>query len=237
VLVQQRRGLGRGLALAAACEFSLEEALPREQSKLLEARDERLQDALVGEIAESRAPPEFERCLERRARLVSAIVLERAGSGLGEPLELDEVERLRADAIAGPVGLDRRPSERLAEVRDVALHEIQGGRGRVVRPDLVDDPRRGYDGIRANEKADEDGTLPCAAELDAPAVNARLERPEDRVIDRHLGSPARAAACARPHEPSIPRSARPADRRSHLRRRGSTSPSRGTRCRRTAWYP
>ena len=199
------------LVLAAARELRLEMALAGEQTQLLEPRDERLHNvSLVSRRARSprrkksggprrgRAP--------RRARpgLVGTVVLQRACAEVGQPLELDQVERFDEDAIAGPVRLDRGAAKCLAEIRDVPLHEVRSARRRIVGPDLVDDPGRGHDGVRAHEQADEDCPLPCTAEVDGSTVDACLQGAEDPVVDRRPRAPARALlARADPASPRV----------------------------------
>ena len=84
--------------MPAELEVSLETTLRREDAQLFEARDDRIEQRLVGEVDERRASPELECVAKRRGGALRVVALERPGALLREALEGLEVERLGFDA-------------------------------------------------------------------------------------------------------------------------------------------
>ena len=99
---------------------------------------------------------------------------ERQRALLGEPLEAVQIEGERGSAqrVRGPARLDRVAAERLAQRGDAALHEVVGGRGRVLAPELVDQPLGRDERVGADEQQDEERLVAPGPERDRPAVEA-----------------------------------------------------------------
>ena len=107
-----------------------------------------------------------------------------------QALELTKIEHLSTEMqdVTGAMGLDRVLAERLAQVRDVPLDEIRGGRRRILAPQLVYEPAAGYDAVRLREQRDEYRALTRPSELHRAAVDDHLEWSEQPVLDRvHRG--------------------------------------------------
>ena len=85
-------------------------------------------------------------------------------------------------------------AERLAEPRDVDLERVAGGGGRVVGPQLLDQPIAGHDAVGLQQQDREQRPLLGAAEREPVTVRADLERAEDAEVD---GSPGRPATLSR----------------------------------------
>ena len=82
--------------MPAEGEIRFDPALERGQAQLLEARDRRLRERLVGEVGERRPAPERERLTERLGRRGRLPGAERALARLDELLERVQVELPRS---------------------------------------------------------------------------------------------------------------------------------------------
>ena len=82
--------------VAAERELRLEALLERGEPQLLEPRDRRLRERLVGEVGERCAAPEPERTTEQVGGALRIAALERLGRVVRPALEAVEVEPLRA---------------------------------------------------------------------------------------------------------------------------------------------
>jgi hypothetical protein len=109
-----------------------------------------------------------------------------------------EHRTLEIERVAGSAPEECRSVsvEQLSEPRDVRLETVHCGPGRVVTPDLVDEPLDWHDLPLAQEEHGEHGALLGAAERDALAAEPNLERaqyPELQNVPsaRHLRSKAR----------------------------------------------
>ena len=210
VLGDEGRELRDHLRLATACEVGVDPPLERTQPELLQASDGRQRERLV-EVGERRSPPQVERLAQRRGGLRRPVVVEGLDPRLGEPLEPAQVQfaGLHGDRVAASAGRDRVLAQRVAQIRDVALQDVGGGLGRLVPPDVVDQPARGDDLVRVQEQHREHRALPRPTQRQRTALIECLERSEDPVLDRH-GRTVAPRGSGLDHWPAGPSSARPA---------------------------
>jgi hypothetical protein len=92
VLRHERLELADELRLPTRGEVGLEAILARREAQLVEARDLRLSEGLVGKIGQRRPAPERERLAQERRRLRRVAPGERAASLVAQTLEATEVE-------------------------------------------------------------------------------------------------------------------------------------------------
>jgi hypothetical protein len=153
--------------VASASELRVDPVLRRLEPLLLEAGDRGPRERLVDEVGERRPAPEVERRLEgrRRPRRVAAreLVLP-LGREAFEPLGVELLRAERQD-VAGRAVRDRAvPAERPPEAGDVALERVRRRLGRMLGPQLVDQPVGRDDAVRLQREQHEEGTLLRAAE-------------------------------------------------------------------------
>src|SRR5207302_401673 len=77
--------------------------------------------------------------------------------------------------------------ERLPELRDVDLERLRGTRGRLLAPELVDEPLGRDDAVSVQQEEREERARLLRCEADGSAVDDRLERPEEPELV-HLAS-------------------------------------------------
>ncbi len=145
-------------------EVGIDPPLDRQQAQLLQTRDRRLRERLVGEIRERRPTPEPERLAQQPG----------SGGGIGrgslldEPLEAADVELVAVEPqdVAGRARDEQRGAgaERLAQPRDARLQRRRARLGRLARPELLDQPVRRDDLVGVEEQEREQVSLPRARE-------------------------------------------------------------------------
>jgi hypothetical protein len=112
-------------------------------------------------------------------------------------LEVLEVERSRRelDRIAGGPGDDRLPlAEGAAQLGDVDLERLGGGRRRALAPQLVDQPVGRDDLVAVVQEQDREQRAALGARhRDLLAARPHAQRPEDAELHRLTG--ALPAAC------------------------------------------
>ncbi len=172
-------------------EVGVDPELDCSQPDLLEPGDRRLGEALVGEVRERRASPERQRVAEPLRRVGRQAAGEQAPSLVHEALEAVEIELvgLDPDDVAGRSGRQHVLRKRLAQSRDVDAQRSGGVLGRVLAPELVDQPVGGNDLVRVEEEHGEKRTRLEAAEGDLAAFVPHLERSQDPEL--HLPPPGR----------------------------------------------
>ena len=187
MLSRQVPEVGQQVLVAPASELGLEPALRGKQSQLLQPRRNRLHRRLVGQVGERRARPQVQRSGERGRRFVEVLALEREAALLRETLESGQVERVgpHPDRVARPAGDDRVPADQLAQVGDGPLDDVRGAGGRIVVPQLVDQPLCRDDRVRLGEQQNQRRAVPGRPEVDRPAVDERLERTQQAIFDPH----------------------------------------------------
>ncbi len=150
MLLDQLAKLTDELRMATTGEISVDPPLERDEAKLLQPPDRRLGERLIGDIRERSAVPERE-CLPQlrggNGRLGVASVLD-------EPLEPMEIElvRLHSQEVAGRArDHELLPAERLPQLRNAHAEGGRACRGRMVSPQIVDQPIRGHDLVGVEE--------------------------------------------------------------------------------------
>ena len=130
------------LVVAPEREVGVDPQLDCCKPDLAEPSDGRLGEALVGEVRERRASPERQRVAEPLRRIARQAASEQAPPLVHEPLESVEIERvgLDPDDVAGRSGRQHVLRQRLAKSRDVDPQCGGGALGRVLAPELVDQP-------------------------------------------------------------------------------------------------
>ena len=167
--------------MAPDCEVGVDPELDRRQPDLLEPGDRRLGEALVGEVRERRASPQRQRVAEPPRRVGRQAASKQAPPLVHQPLEAVEIERIRLDLndVAGRSGRQHLLRKRFAQSRDVDAQCGGGSLGRVLAPELVDQPVGGNDLVGMEEEQGEEGTWLGAAQGYLAAVVPRLERSQD----------------------------------------------------------
>src|SRR5918996_4741518 len=146
MLRNQRLQLAGQLPVHTPAEFGFDAILERSDAELLETRDRRLRERLVGEIGERRTPPQGKPLSQSRRGGVCAPLSEGKTALLRQALEPIEVQliRLELDQIA------RRPSqnelrqacpfracgERTAKIGHEDLEGVGSGLRRPLAPEL-----------------------------------------------------------------------------------------------------
>ena len=150
-------------ALDAARQQTFDPDLLRLQAKLIEPSGLGQERGLVGEVGESRPPPQSQGIVERADRDggIHGEGLPRVPHELVEPRDV-QLGVIEPQAVAGCLALDPVAAERLAQVRDIGLDDVPGLLGRLVAPDSH---RRGYRRERAGSRGRGDAPGPHAASV------------------------------------------------------------------------
>jgi hypothetical protein len=103
-----------------------------------------------------------------------------------EALEAVQIERVRLDPddVAGRSGRQHVLGERLTKARDVDPQRVGSALGRVLPPELVDQPVGGNDLVGVQEKQSEKSAQLAPAEGDPAAFVPHLERSQDPELHR-----------------------------------------------------
>ena len=182
MLDQQLLELPDELGVATQREVRLDPLLEGGDAELFEALDRRPRERLVRQVGERGAAPEAERLPQELRRLFRVICVERLR---GQPLEHDQVELLRheADRVARRARLDwRGGSERLPQVRDLALHLLESRHRSGTRVEIIGEPVYRDDSVRIQKQERERRPLLWPAQLD-DAIAGDLERSQEPVLE------------------------------------------------------
>ena len=171
------------LGMPAEGEVRLDALLHREAVQLVQPGAHGARERLVDEIGERRAAPQ-------RQRLPKPVRGNRRRGRVGlarQLLEAVQIERrgIDLDRIAATARGDDVAAEDLAQVRDVALEQVDRGLRRLVAPHLVDQGARRHHLACAQQQHGEDGPLARTAELEPTPDRPCLERTEDTELDAH----------------------------------------------------
>ena len=165
--------------------------LERRGVELLQAADLRRRERLAGHVGERCAAPEPQ-CLAGRA------LREQPFEPSGIHILAGETQLVAAAVRGDHVLL----AERLAQMGDVELDELERRGRRVVTPEAVDQPVRADRRSGLQRQHREHGALLGAAEADRAVITDGLDRPEE--VDAHLTThrdprtPAASAPVRRP---------------------------------------
>jgi hypothetical protein len=154
------------LGMAALREVGFDALFERRESEFFEARDLGLGERLVRELRQRRPAPERERLL------VPPLA--------NEPFEAVHVDLVWVDAqdVAGRLRGEHPVREHLAQPRDVHLHARDGGLGRALAPEFIDEAVARNDLVRVQEEHGEECALFRAAERHGAAGLSNFEWPE-----------------------------------------------------------
>ncbi len=162
----ERLQLGDELGTTAEIELRLDATFDRVLTQLAEARRLRLDEGLVLEVGERRAPPERERRAQRcgtRPRVCARGARE-------QPLELVQVELIRCDSehVAGTACLQHvaGAAQRLPERRDVDLDCLRRGARDLLGPERLREAVCGHDLVRVEQQEREQRPLPRGTEIE-----------------------------------------------------------------------
>ena len=119
MLAHERLELADHLGVAAAGEVRVDPVAQARQPQVLQPRDLRLREALVGDVRERRAAPQRERPSQRRRRLPRLAARELGATAPEELLEPVGVERSRRQPqrVAAALGDEHALAERAAKPR------------------------------------------------------------------------------------------------------------------------
>ena len=175
VLVDERAQPADRLAVAPRVEVVLERQLGRRKVKLLEAADLRGRERLLEHAGERGSVPERER-LARQIATGSVAVR----GAYDEPLEAQRVDRRRVDLqlVAAPVRHDLRRAlagQEPAQLGDVLLHHLRGGRRRLLAPEPLDQPLDRDGRVGAQRQHREHRALLRASELERTVVQVYVD--------------------------------------------------------------
>ena len=164
------------LGLPAELEVGVDALLERGEPLLLEARALGAREGCV-ELGERWAAPERERLPEHISGLGRRLVPSPCDRGL----EAIEIQLALADAqqIAARLRDDRVAAERLAQLGDVHLDRGRRRLGRLLPPELVDQPLTRDGLVRVQKQQGKEAALLRAGDLEAAAVVLDLERSKD----------------------------------------------------------
>ena len=150
--------LGDDGCMPAEGEVGVDAIFECRQPLLLESRDLRSSERLLGKVGESGASPELQRAPEVRCRSVGRFVLRL----LDEALEAADVHLFGrgSEEVARRARHDRVLAERLPQPRDVHLERLRRGGGRPLAPEPVDE-RVGRDDVPGLRRTSIARTLRC----------------------------------------------------------------------------
>jgi hypothetical protein len=163
-------------------ELGVEQVLAGRGTQLFEPRDLDLRERLEGEVRKRRPSPESQGFAEQRRSPPSLLGLTRLGDEALEAVEIDLLG-VEDEPIPRCVRLDGLGSQLLAEARDEVLERADRGLRRFSGPQLLDEPVGRDDLADAKQEQSQQGPLLRTAELELPAVDQDLERPEDAELD------------------------------------------------------
>ena len=166
VIGDERLELRDELDVAASLEVAVDAVLDRGESKLLEARNLVLREAVICNVGKRCAPPESERLLN--------------ASRSPERVEAVEVElaRVNTQQVAGCLGRDALGAEQLPQLRDVPLQRLARSRCRLLLPERVDQSIARDDAVRLQQEQREQRALLLPTQVEREPVRSHLERAE-----------------------------------------------------------
>jgi hypothetical protein len=141
----------------------------------------------VLEVRQRGAAPHAERLAEDAGSLVGRARRQQRSATLEPGLEAIEIERalVQRQPVPARSRLDDTVAERLPQLGDVDLHRLDRPRRRPLRPQLVDQPGRRNDLVRAQQQQCEKRTSLGRAERDLAALLPYHHRTEDAELHHH----------------------------------------------------
>jgi hypothetical protein len=192
VLGDQRLELSDHLGMAAQRQPCVDPQLQGSHSHVGEAGDLALGERLVGEIGERLAAPEPEAFVERGGGLPRTVRRQLVPGLREEPFEPVRVEPVGVELQAVPVlpGDDQvaAAGQRLAQPRHMDLDGLGRRGGRVLAPELLDQPVGAERLVGVQHQHGEQRTLLAPSERDFTALVEDLERSEDAEVHSESGT-------------------------------------------------
>ena len=184
------------LGMSAKRKVRLDPVLHHREPEVLNPRDCRLCEGLVRELRERCAAPQTQG-LSKDLRGPFGL----AGCESSPPFARDSLEVLEIDGtgldtqdVSGSLpdekGIGRlRPfcPKRLAQLGHVDLQGVSGAVGRLVAPQVIDQPVGGNDPVGVKNQDGEERALLCSSKREHPPLDDDLERPEHAEL--HLCPP------------------------------------------------
>ena len=178
MLGDQGLELGDERGMATERQIGLDAVLERHQPLLLEPGDLVLREGLVSEVGQRRPAPQVQRLgqgLRGAGRLAAVERRSPLGRHALEPVGVHLIG-VGLEHIAPAAADEHALAERLAQPRDVDLHRLRRGVGRLLAPELVGDPVDRDDLAPMKQQDRQDRPLPGSAERGLPPVDQDLER-------------------------------------------------------------
>src|SRR5215469_3553887 len=210
----QRTKLTDHIRVTAKRELGLDRVLDDACPQLFQARDLRLREQLVTNAGQGGAAPQRQRRAKVRRGPLWLARRERAAALPGETLKIVHVNAV----VGGSQQVGAGPGQhhlttgggpqRLPQSRNVHLQGVLRARGRMLSPQPLSQAIPGHRLVRVKKQDREQRPLLAAADVQEPAVNARLYRPEQPVID-HCQGPPRALRQALPSVKPLQRLRKP----------------------------
>ena len=187
MLAHQRLELPDQPCVLAERQPRVDSILKRRQSRLPKPGDLALREALVGEIGQRLPTPQRKRLAQAPVGDRRVTRGKRALAAGHQRLKTADVNLLALDReqITVSPRQDHIVAERLAQLRDVALNDLDRARGRPLAPQLVDQPIGRQHLAAVNQQHSQQRTLLSAAQRDQATILRDLKRPKYPKVHAH----------------------------------------------------
>ena len=187
---REGRQLANEVGVTAGRKVGVDPELHRLEPHLVELADRVAREGLVLEIGQRATPPHAERLAQRGCRGGGVAALQPSARLGHEALEAQQIEILVAnlDQVARRHGADHARLavalrlEQLPEPRDMRLERRGRVLGRIVAPELVDEPVRRDHLVGVEQQQHQHPALAGPAEVQRRPVEPRLQRAEDAEV-------------------------------------------------------
>ncbi len=174
--------LGHEIRMPPEREICFDPLFETPETALLEPGGLGRSERLEGQVGERRPSPERESLAESLGGCRAVAGCPQPASVCVEPLETVDIELplFQVQDVSVPAGLEAAVcAERLAELRDVALHDVPCGRGSVRAPELIDQAVTRHDRATVQDEHREQSPLALTAERHRFTVREDFERATD----------------------------------------------------------
>ena len=181
----QRVQLAQELAVAAQLEVELDPLDDRGQALLVEARALCIEQTVRAHSPQRVAAPETKRLvdplpsgLRLTARARAMRLAKRLLPAVDIALARVHIQQVAVRLIDQPAAVSASLAQRLAQARDMHLQADTRSRGRVLAPQLVDQPLGGHDATALQRQDREQRPRPLTPQRHRPATHTHLDRTE-----------------------------------------------------------
>ena len=180
----QRLQLAGHLGVTSELEVGVDSVLDRGEAQVVEPAAFDLGEGLSSELRQSRPAPERDRLADRVRGAVRSARGERGATVPDEALEADQVDglRLHLEQVAGCTRHEGPVGQELPQAREIDLHARHRGLGRLVSPQLVDQPLARDHMVRVQDQQREQRPLLGTSERKRPPGVQSFQRSEDPVL-------------------------------------------------------